>query len=837
MRTLYPQQRAAVDFMLTALRTHRSALNSSETGTGKTLMAVVAAREIAPPRLLVVCPKAVITPWEDTLREQGVQGDVINYEKLRTGKSGFLTKTGKKTFRFTLPEGSLIVWDESHRLKSWDSQNSMMSVAATQQGMLSMFASATPFRDPTEMKAHGLAFGLFKLHEYWNWCRLMGVEKDHWGKMTFVLDEESSPKLGWLSRWMYSQVAVRLTRADLADHFQECSISWEPRTFRDQAAIAKAYTELGDALELLEIRKSMDGMTPAVVTKILRARQKVELLKLATIAEMAEDALEEGMSVFIALCFRDSVEAMQKLLGDGCSIIIGGQSKTERDRAVEDFQSGKTRVCIANIDAGGVGISLHDTTGDHPRLALISPSFDEKSLKQALGRVDRAGAKTPSIQRIMVAAGTVEVAILNSLKEKLAISDLTHAQDGESSGQMTETTATPPAAAAAPVTEERPAHAEFGPSALKNYVACAGYLPSSGDSAASLSGTRIHLALETGDNSGLVDEEELSKAAYCRAAVDKIKSREGVTAEAEDFREIVFDIVGTGAETFGTLDRLFVMGDKGVAIDYKTGNWSVDEPEDNWQAKAYALGAFQMFPELKQIAFYFILPARDEITYGLFQRTKVPELMDTIGYYVDRAKRTRRFAERGEYLLENFNVDLNKQCLFCARVTADGSGCPKMNGVAFEAIRRYTTDVELPANLETTALSVSKDHSPETMTTLLRLGAILEKMAAAWKALAKEMIQEEGIEIPGYVMKPRAGTREITNIKTSIEVAKQYGVTLEAYMEALGKVSVTQWEDLIKTHTKKGDKTKMVQAALADLYEAGALAQKDETFVLTAVRK
>lgn len=71
------------------LRKHGSVLNSSDTGTGKTLMSVELSRRLglAP---LVVCPKAVIPSWQRTFDEQGVEYlGVINYESLRTGNTFF----------------------------------------------------------------------------------------------------------------------------------------------------------------------------------------------------------------------------------------------------------------------------------------------------------------------------------------------------------------------------------------------------------------------------------------------------------------------------------------------------------------------------------------------------------------------------------------------------------------------------------------------------------------------------------------------------------------------------------------------------------------------------
>ena len=64
-----------------------------------------------------------------------------------------------------------------------------------------------------------------------------------------------------------------------------------------------------------------------------------------------------------------------------------------------------------------MGISLHDPTGQKPRLALISPTFSAIDLTQALGRVPRAGGAR-SRQIIVFADGTCENRTCEKVAEK-----------------------------------------------------------------------------------------------------------------------------------------------------------------------------------------------------------------------------------------------------------------------------------------------------------------------------------------------------------------------------------------------------------------------------------
>jgi SNF2 family DNA or RNA helicase len=101
--------------------------------------------------------------------------------------------------------------------------------------------------------------------------------------------------------------------------------------------------------------------------------------------------------------------------------IDGKQSATERQQHIDSFQNDAERVIVCNTAAGGVGISLHDTHGNFPRAAIISPDWNEKNILQVVGRVHRAGGKTPSLQRILFAAGTVEERVETSVRKKISL--------------------------------------------------------------------------------------------------------------------------------------------------------------------------------------------------------------------------------------------------------------------------------------------------------------------------------------------------------------------------------------------------------------------------------
>ena len=188
-------------------------------------------------------------------------------------------------------------------------------------------------------------------------------------------------------------------------------------------SIDEIYHELWLKLEDIELKKEE---AENALTVQLRARQEVELLKVPVLEELARDSLDADNSVVIFVNFRDTLEALLKRLSGSheISVIDGTQSGVVRDREVKRFQRDESRVCLVMTQAGGTGLSLHDVNGKHPRVSLISPSFSAIELKQALGRIHRAGAKSPAVQKIIFAEGTVEMRVCRLVRKKLNNIDL-----------------------------------------------------------------------------------------------------------------------------------------------------------------------------------------------------------------------------------------------------------------------------------------------------------------------------------------------------------------------------------------------------------------------------
>lgn len=404
-----------------ALIKYGCAKDGSDTGTGKTVVALSVARDLKLTPF-VVCPKSVVPAWKEWIQKFDFPVHVFNYEKLIRGTTEFYKRKGTQRFWTLHPERVLLIFDEDHRCKGAKSENAKMMIAAKSRGLSTLSLGATSCTNPVEMRALGYLLDLHNDRGWWNWCLKNGCKRGTFGGLQFM---GSKAALKRIHDHIYKLGrGSRLKITDLPPgSFPEGVIIPEGYDVGSTKEIEEIYHDLWVKLEEIEHKKSDDD---SALTLQLRARQQVEILKVPVLEELARDALEADNSVVIFVNFKDTLEALLRRLSGlhEISIIEGSQTGVVRELEVKRFQRDESRICLVMTQAGGTGLSLHDERGEHPRVSLISPSFSAVDLRQALGRIHRAGAHSPAVQKIIFAEGTVEMRVCRLVRQKLNNIDL-----------------------------------------------------------------------------------------------------------------------------------------------------------------------------------------------------------------------------------------------------------------------------------------------------------------------------------------------------------------------------------------------------------------------------
>jgi superfamily II DNA or RNA helicase len=404
------------------LKTNLSAVDSSSTGVGKTYTACSVAKNLGL-ALGVICPKAVIPSWHDASKHIGTEIKfVVNYEGLKfsAGEKYIVwTPMGYPVWKISERDPVLLVFDEAHRCKDHNlSKNALMLISAVSQKIRHLLVSATLADSPLHMRAVGYSLGLHNGRNFQEWIRSLGCWKDSNNRWHFTGGENSMKRI---RSSIFPARGVRIRADDLGKDFPTTLITAE---VIEASGADKIYESLQKRLE--KVQEQTESYHKTVLTEVLGARRRVELLKVPSMVSLAKDAIEQDNSVAIFVCFNETVEALKEALK--CPTITGDTPQNERNRIMKVFRADRIPAVVLNISAGGVGISLH---GARQRLSLISPSWSAIDLIQTIGRVRRAGG-SHSVQKILFANGSVEESVCARVRSKVGCIETLN--DGDTQG-------------------------------------------------------------------------------------------------------------------------------------------------------------------------------------------------------------------------------------------------------------------------------------------------------------------------------------------------------------------------------------------------------------------
>ena len=428
MITLREWQVPLAEHQTRVLRTERCMLSACHTGSGKTYLATQTIRDLGMPTL-VVCPKIAISQWNGVIDGMDARRNVIGVvipERLVASKNNPWYRNDQGW----LLEGDvprLLVFDEVHRGASGPDSKTTLALARWcnkfHPGNKVLAMSATPFETPMKMRAIGYLMGFHRFTDqsFYEWCRRYGCgyRDIGWGRtrrriFEFTRDRTRADEI------------MRTLRHEMGDRFMTVGPDEIPGfpnevkevvavdlAAKDKAALDRAYAEMPERIQHM----SEDDMV-----KTLRLRQQAEFCKAETIAQMACDLVEDGYSVFVMVNFTDARKRIEEYLGRKgvkYASIYGGQKESERQSGIDAFQANRIPVIIGMAAACSVALSLHDERHERPRVSLISPGYSASEFSQGLGRIRRVGGTT-AVQKIVIAAGSVEERVGRTIEMKMA---------------------------------------------------------------------------------------------------------------------------------------------------------------------------------------------------------------------------------------------------------------------------------------------------------------------------------------------------------------------------------------------------------------------------------
>ncbi len=302
-------------------------------------------------------------------------------------------------------------------------------------------------------------------------------------------------------------------------------------------------------------------------------------------------------------------------------------------------------------------------------------------------------------------------------------------------------------------------------------------------------GTAFHEALETGDTSGL-DEEQLYFAGLCKRYIEPL-----LIGAVYDYTEPKFE-----SKEFlpsGKIDKVIISrtktGYSAHVIDWKYGMWEVDDAEHNWQGFIYMSHVYlweelrtKLGSSLEEITMHFVQPRIDSVSHHTFTSADLENILSKIKTIVEATQLPEETRPR---------IINMRNCQRCG----DLYHCPKFKEKAISLAQFYSTEhPELPI-VRPSALT-----EPEQYAMALEAKDVLEEWCKSVKHFATQY-RLGGHEIPGYELTKREGVKsfdELNNervmdlIKSKIEledldVLKIASIPYKKLLELLGDHGLT----------------------------------------------
>jgi hypothetical protein len=158
----------------------------------------------------------------------------------------------------------------------------------------------------------------------------------------------------------------------------------------------KISEKVGQYARMMGFNPDNDDIDLKRLGHCVQITEQLETLKLEIFERVSKQRLEDNPNCkgVIFLNFIDNIKELGKKLKDYNPTLFYGATKN-RGAVIEDFMKNpESRVFIANITVGGVGIELDDQVGDAPRFCLVSPSYRVIDMYQAMLRVFRKNTKS-----------------------------------------------------------------------------------------------------------------------------------------------------------------------------------------------------------------------------------------------------------------------------------------------------------------------------------------------------------------------------------------------------------------------------------------------------------
>ena len=394
-------------------------LISHEMGCGKTLISIMVGESVNTAKL-VICPESLRLNWYKEIKNVAPDSDIqiqLSSEKPRFGKDWtIIGYASVNKFLNDLMVFNCIFVDECHNCKAvnnWGKASSKRAAAVIQ---LAEHAEYCYLLSGTPIPSHNRdLFNILKMLKCESfdfnsqWAFKDFADKFCDPKQTYFGMDYSGNSNSDTLHALLSNIMVRRLKRDVLPNLkkQRQFIPINPIFKKDYKDIEKRLYHPNEDDTFMSL--SMTG------------RKILSKYKIKSAIDLAESLIAAGESVVIVTNFIDSANELRDHFENNCCEIRGGMSDSAKQKAIDDFQSKKCQVCILNIMAGGVGITL---TAAHTMI-VIDYAWNPSDMIQVEDRICRAGQDQQCIiYYICCSYSTLDNVFIEMISNKSANIDL-----------------------------------------------------------------------------------------------------------------------------------------------------------------------------------------------------------------------------------------------------------------------------------------------------------------------------------------------------------------------------------------------------------------------------
>lgn len=427
--TLFDFQREGLDFLI---KTSGNALLADEMGLGKTVQALAyLATEKQTFPVLVIAPLVTLTNWQREIqrfmKKKSRNGKLVEdghptSTLIRTGKCHDLGRYDFYIINYDLLHKRLddlsklkiktIVCDEVQHLRSKSTQKyaAVKKLAALNSIKYRIGLSGTPIYN--------------RGSEIWPIVDilrpgLLGSFEEFCGYFCYVNEKGKAivleSKRASLGEELRKHVMLRRKKSDVLKELKE---KVRYKEFID-SDMNYYQTELDKIWKRLEEEQKTATSAFDKFASYKRAiqseRQAAGIAKLPHVIEFVKNIMEIEESV-VVFCHHKAIHALlhKSLHQYFPSAIIGGQTDKERQNNIDRFQDGQTKLLIAGLRAGNVGINL-----SRARYVIFAElDWSPAIHRQAEDRLHRIGQKNTVFAYYLIGNGTLDDHVANVLVDK-----------------------------------------------------------------------------------------------------------------------------------------------------------------------------------------------------------------------------------------------------------------------------------------------------------------------------------------------------------------------------------------------------------------------------------